>query len=206
LPENFKIQVENSAPSQNQPAKSVRWSSPLLHSQGVTTIADIGCGRLRNLRLLSKYFREITLIDTQIQCERISHLVPRRKGIRLLTIEEFKRDRHSYDAVFVISVLHIIPKPRLRRELLSLASSKLHNPGALVIDVPSGEHYYRQHCTSENRYRDGWTMGNGSVRTFYKNFHSKELDLLVASCTGLTLETVKSEDKHLIRIWRNSRT
>lgn len=203
MPQKFIIQVENSAPSQSKPAKSVRWAAPLLRSEGVRSIADLGCGRLRNLRVMTKNFRNITLVDTQIQCNRIAGTLPHIHGIRLLPVEEFERDRSTYDAIFIVSVLHIIPKPNARRDLLRLAASKLNDPGIIVIDVPSGERYYRQHCTSENKYRDGWTMGSGSIRTFYKNFYSTELDSLVQSCTGLQLSLVKSEDKHLIRIWRN---
>ena len=61
-----------------------------------------------------------------------------------------------------------MPDKQTRTHLLEIAASKLHNPGYLVIDVPTGERYYRQRCSDFNKYKDGWVMGLGPIYTFYK--------------------------------------
>lgn len=165
---------------------------------------DLGCGRLRNLKILRHYFPDITFVDTKLQCERVLNQLPKTKGMRILSIGDFEVEIRKYDAIFLISVLHIIDDPLLRRKVLSLTKKKLKKSGFLVVDVPTGENYYRQHCTEKNRHGDGWVMGNNRVRTFYKNFSAEEIDNLVLSCTGLNLHSKGAYDKHIIRIWCNS--
>ena len=203
MPTKYQIQVENSAPSQHRSARSVHWAAPILHGLGARSAVDLGCGRLRNLPILTRYFDEIVLVDTELQCQRIAGSVPSSRRFRLLTVAAFKSDTRVYDTVFLISVLHIIPGKKTRIRLLELATSKLHNPGYLVIDVPVGERYYRQQCSESNRYKDGWVMGVGPLYTFYKNYSSKELDDFIQSCTGFELHSKISIDKHLARIWCN---
>lgn len=198
----YKIQIENSAPSQGKPAKSVLLSSAILKKLNVRSVVDLGCGRLRNFNVLRRYFPEITPVDTDLQCQRIRDLLQPHQRILLLSISEFEKNEKKYDAIFLISVLHVIDKPKQREKLLSIASSKLHNSGFLIVDVPTGERYYRQHCTNENKHGDGWVMGTGPVRTFYKNFYAEEFDDLIAACTEFRLYLKLSLDKHIIRIWR----
>ena len=79
---------------------------------------------------------------------------------------------------------------------------KLFPFGYLVIDVPCQENYYRHKCTAENVFNDGWVMGNGTYRTFYKNYSAKELDSLLNK--RFSLEQFKKVwfDKHIIRIMK----
>lgn len=200
----YKIQVENSAPSQTQVAKSVVWASEKLASVGVAHVVDIGCGKLRNLKVLEKSFPQITLVDTELQCGRISDLVPTRKGVRLLSTKEFEAAHGKYHAIFFISVLHIIDKPRTRKKLILLVHDKLKSGGYLVTDVPTGEAYYRKRCTSENKYGDGWVMGTGNVKTFYKNYSAPEFERLITSNTTFTLHDKLSIDHHIIRMWQKN--
>src|SRR5205814_5221487 len=121
-----------------------------------------------------------------------------------LTITEFEKARLKYEAIFLISVLHIIDKPRIRKSLVRLAHEKLKSGHFLVTDVPTGEAYYRQRCTSENRFGDGWVMGTASVKTFYKNYSALEFDRLVTSDTTFTLFRKISVDHHIVRIWQRN--
>jgi len=198
----YAIRVENSAPSQGRPARSVSWASPLLAEAGVQSVVDLGCGRLRNLGVMREWFANITLVDTEPQCKKISSLVPEDEAIRLVAVDEFKAEEREYGAFFLICVLHIIDQPSVREELLRLAESKLREGGFLVVDVPAGEHYYRQRCGEDNKHGDGWAMGKGSSRTFYKNYRAHELDDLVTSCTSFGLYKKTYFDKHLTRIWQ----
>lgn len=194
--------VENSAPSQAKPAKSVGWASEILKNLGVNRVIDIGCGRLRNLQTLRRFFSDITIVDTKLQCERIQTLLPKSKRVKLLNTEQFKNNKQKYNAAFLISVLHTIPELVTRKRLLSLAIDKVYKFGYIVIDIPSGVNYYRQQCTSANKYGDGWAMGSGTNRTFYKNYSAKELDVLLTN--GNRLEIFKKVwfDKHIVRIMK----
>jgi trans-aconitate methyltransferase len=202
MPPKYHIQVENSAPSQGKPARSVCWATSILKAEGIYSVVDLGCGRLRNLRPLQDHFGDITLVDTPLQCARIATSGANLSSARLMTIDEFKAEDRTYDAIFLISVLHVLDQLSLRKELLALARCKLHNSGFLVVDVPSGIQYYRVHCTLANKYRDGWVMGNGSKKTFYRNYYADELDKLVLSSTFFKLYKKTWFDKHLIRIWQ----
>lgn len=205
MKEKFKIVVENSAPSQTKGAKSVCWAAEILRGLGAKRVAEIGCGRLRNLKILQASFSDITLVDTELQCERVRNLMPKSQKIRLLDTERFLRDKKEYDAIFIISVLHVIPEVKARREILSLAINKVHARGYIVVDVPCGENYYRKKCTSENQYRDGWVMGNGPFRTFYKNYSAKELDAFLTNGKPLKVYKKVWFEKHIIRIMKKKR-
>ena len=80
----------------------------------VKKVVEIGCDRLRNLKILQEFFTEITLVDTKLQCERINDLVPKGNNIQLLNTEEFNKDNQEFEAAFIISVLHIIPETKKR--------------------------------------------------------------------------------------------
>jgi hypothetical protein len=202
MPPKYHIQVENSAPSQGKPARSVHWAASILKTENVKSVVDLGCGRLRNLKPLQDHFKDITLVDTRLQCARIASVGANLSSARLMTIDEFIKEDCTYDAIFLISVLHVLDQLALRRELLALAKTKLRKLGFLVVDVPSGIQYYRVHCTPENKYRDGWVMGAGNIKTFYRSYHAKELDKLVISSTAFELYKKTWFDKHLVRIWR----
>jgi hypothetical protein len=182
----------------------VIWASKILKARGVATAADLGCGRFRNLKILQSHFREVTCVDTALQCCRISGSFPKRKGLRLLTVEQFETARRKYDAIFLISVLHIIPRSSIRKSLIRLAGRKLRKGGFLIVDIPSGEAYYRQRCTNENKYRDGWVMGRGGVRTFYKNFSKRAADRSVTSAGRFRLFVKGSFSRHIVAIWQTA--
>ncbi len=200
----YKIQVENSAPSQTRVARSVVWASEILSTIGVTRVADLGCGRLRNYPVLQKYFPNITLVDTELQCKRIADLVPKRPGVILLHAGEFEARQRKYEAIFLISVLHVIDKPNYRRQLLNVAHISLTTKGYLVTDVPTGEAYYRKKCTPGNVHGDGWCIGSGSIRTFYKNYSASDFDRLITSSNRFTLYKKVWNDHHLVRIWQRT--
>ena len=194
------VRVENSAPSQSKPAKSVSWATDILRNNGVNEVVDLGCGRLRNLKVLKEGFKSITLVDTLLQCQRIRDEVKKNKKVKLLSNIEFVKENKKYDAIFMISILHTIPIIKERKNLISLAISKLKLNGYLIIDVPTGVTYYRNRCTGENKYKDGYLMGNGNIKTFYKQYFAAELDKLLTESNQLKLFKKIYFDKHLTRI------
>lgn len=201
--DEFKIIVENSAPSQSKPAKSVTWSCDILNDPTKDlSVVDLGCGRLRNLQILSTYFSNIILVDTIMQCERLIHARCDFKGNTLIDCESFENGSDEYDIIFLICVLHIIPTVSDRENLLKLAYSKLKPGGFLVVDVPQGEQYYKSKMIPENRINDGYLLGKGFKRTFYKNYHAKELDDFITKDDKFEMYIKKYFDKHLTRIFQ----
>jgi len=202
MKKTYNIRVENSAPSQTRAAKSVVWAAPILAGLGAREVVDLGCGRLRNLAVLEEHFPQLTLVDTELQCQRVRALLPNREGVELISIDEFRCTKARYDAVFLVAVLHTVDKPSVRKALLEVAAAKLRGSGFLVIDVPAGEHYYRVRCSQANRHGDGWAMGSGPIRTFYRSFDAEALDRLVERTESFELYERVSIDKHIVRIWR----
>jgi hypothetical protein len=54
--------------------------------------------------------------------------------------------------------------------------------------------------TEENKYRDGYLMGNGAYRTFYKKYYAEDIDKFLIKSGHLKLFKKKYFDKHLVRI------
>jgi SAM-dependent methyltransferase len=201
MEEDIEFRVENSAPSQTRSAKSVRWAAPLLEEKGVSSVCDYGCGRLRNLSIYRQHFDEITLVDTELQCSRIRPDAPDDEDITLSDSESFESTGTKFDAVFLVCVLHVIPHREERVRLLEEAQSHIEEGGFLLIDVPQGESYYLEKDKPENRYRDGILLSSGRYNTFYKNYHSEELDSLIKESTDIKFKFKKGISSHLVRVW-----
>jgi hypothetical protein len=199
---NPDIRVESSAPSQKRAAFSVRWAAHILAKEGAKNIVDIGSGKLRNLRIQERNFDEIALVETRKGCEFLRTSVVGKNHLRLLSSEDFLADDAKYDAAFFICVLHIIPSPRLRQKLIRGTAKKIRAGGFIVVDVPQGETYYTRRAEQLPRYRDGYLLRRGDHYTFYKNFHSEELDSMFTKMPGIQLFQKVRYCKHLIRIWR----
>lgn len=199
----IKFRIENSAPSQKRPAKAVRWSAPILQAEGVQNVADVGCGRFRNLGVLIKHFPKITLVDTPYQCERIRPLLEHKKhGITLIDNVQFEASDKKFDGIFCISVIHTIPKIEERDNIVMNIYRKLKIGGFFVLDVPVHETYYARKCTKENEYEDGWYMGTGPYYTFYKDYTAKELDEFVSENRSFEMFGKNNQIKHVTRIFR----
>ena len=199
---NPDIRVESSAPSQRQSAFSVRWSAPILAKEGVTNIAYFGSGTLRNLRVQEKNFDEIVLVETEIKCKSLQGEVAGKNHIRLQSTGAFQDDQTVYDAIFFISVLHIIPDPKYRQRVVKMAAAKIRPGGFIVVDVPQSETYYNRRLKKLPRHKDGYLLRWGSHYTFYKSFYCNELDAMFQKIPGLQLFQKIHYCKHLIRIWK----
>jgi hypothetical protein len=196
------IRVENSAPSQRQSAFSVRWSAPILAKEGVINIADFGSGALRNLHVQERIFHEITLVETEVRCKTLRPSLAGKNHVRLQSTKAFHDDNSTYDAIFLIAVLHIIPDRNYRQKIVKLAAAKIRPGGFMVVDVPQSETYYIRRFAKLPRHKDGYLLRWGSHYTFYKNFYCAELDEMFAKIAGIQLFRKVHYCKHLIRIWK----
>lgn len=195
------IWVESSTPSQRRSAFSVRWAAPILRKIGVKRVADVGCGTLCNLPVLRKNFDEITLVETARRCELIAPVIRGMNDTRVLSTRDFERDYAAYDAVFLISVLHIIPSPSERRRLVRRAIEKLKPGGFVVVDVPQSETYYNRRRDVMTR-ADGYLTRWGNHYAFYKSFYADELDAMFTKPRSVALFQRVCYPKHIIRIWQ----
>jgi hypothetical protein len=199
---NPDIRVESSAPSQRRSAFSVRWSAPILAEEGVTSVADFGSGTLRNLREQEKNFDEIALVETEIRCKTLRGGIAGKNHIRLQSTKVYQEDHTVYDAIFFISVLHIIPDPKYRQKLVKMAAGKIRPGGFIVVDVPQSETYYNRRLRKLPRHKDGYLLRWGNHYTFYKSFYCEELDAIFEKIKGIRLFKKVHYCKHLIRIWQ----
>lgn len=196
------IQIEYSALSQKISAYSVRWASKCLAKQGVTNVAEVGCGRLRNLSVLREYFETVDLVETNNQIKKIRDLVPESNAVNLLSNEEFEKQNTKYDAIFLISVLHTLPYKIDRAKILQVCESNLNNGGILVLDVPQSETYYNRRRSTSRKFNDVWLIRHGDRYSFYKSYFRAELNNFVRDSTTLELVTPTFYSKHLISLWR----
>ncbi len=174
----YQICVENSAPSQKIPAKSLARIAKQLNGQSVKSAADFGFGRLRNLKRMQALTDDLTLVDVSAQIERMIDYVPRELRRKVYTPEIFFKLRRRYQLITCIAVLHIIPDAKARTDILKKLRMKLSADGLLLIDIPRQEHYYAN-STNFQKHKDGILLGNGSKKTFRKNYSADEVDRLV---------------------------
>lgn len=194
------IKPENSAPSQTIPSKSSFWIINLINQKQIKTMLDFGCGRLRNENAFSKTKCIISVLDTKEQIKRLE-----KNNLMNYTTYIFEEDslpKNSFDLVVLISVLHIIPDKSTRNKVLKMAYNSLKDGGYLFVDVPTGERYYRQKCSENNRYKDGFLLQHGKSYTFYKNYHAKELDEFVFRSIPIKKISGPYFEKHICRLYK----
>ena len=180
MPSKFEIRVENSAPSQRIPAKSLEFLKQHLDGSKAKSVVDYGFGRLRNVETLLQLTNDLTIVDIPEQVLRMKEEIPPGLRRKVYTPNDFFSLKKRYEVIVCIAVLHIIPIPSLRKNILEQLNLKLNPRGVLMLDVPIHESYYSDESKFE-RHNDGILLGTGKTRTFRKNFDSEELDDLVFS-------------------------
>lgn len=196
---NIIIKTENSAPSQNIPSKSSKWIANKFEELEIKNLLDFGCGRLRNEQIFCQYDCAISVIDIEAQIKRLP-----KESLSKFNVYTYEHDElpiNEFDVVTLILVLHIIPDVATRKEVLKRAYSAVKPGGYLLIDVPTGERYYRQMCTEENKYNDGFILSHGSSKTFYKNYLAKELDNFINETICVEKVATPYFDKHICRLF-----
>lgn len=178
--EKYEICVENSAPSQKIPAKSLAMAAEFIDHKNIKSIADYGFGRLRNLKILQAISDDLTLVDVPSQIDRMFDAIPNPLKRKTYSPEKFFKLKRKYDLITCIAVLHIVPEAKLRSYILKGLRSKLSNRGVLLVDIPRQESYYAD-ASKFPRYKDGILLGKGAKKTFRKNFNADDVDALILS-------------------------
>lgn len=179
-----RIRPEYSVPNQSTPPQCISPFLNLCRKERVHTIVDVGAGKLRSTFPLLRQGLDVWIVDTKFQLLRCSKLIAQArtkyKNLRgVLSLEAFSRANLRLDGATMISVLHTIPKLETRSELLRAVKRNVKPGGLVLIDVPFGEPYYTRRMNPRRHIFDGYVMGAGRIRTFYKLFKEKELHTLV---------------------------
>jgi hypothetical protein len=149
-------------------------------------IADQGCGKLRHLTILCRYFDTIYLIDKEFQLnlsqrlfdldgtsikEYISSLKMSGKKFNVLSSLDFDSSKLNLDIVFNICVFDV-EVPKIRKAMIAAAYKNLKEGGLYVVIIPRNDQSILVRCTTKNRYLDGHVFQHRGVVTFYKNYRN----------------------------------
>src|SRR5262245_19424569 len=100
---------------------------------------DYGCGKLRYTKFLANKARSLTLVDSEIQLSRrqkiagtlttVRGYARRWHNTRVMSIEDFSKDRHCYDFILCANVLSAFPTAGIRSRVLRRLASALKPQG-----------------------------------------------------------------------------
>jgi SAM-dependent methyltransferase len=190
----------------NRPApRSIRRLAPSLAREAVRAV-DVGCGYMRGTEVLLQHHEAVYAVDTGRQRRRIEERLQActaQIGFRgFRTIDEFRRSQLRLGVAYLINVIHTLPDPGERVDLLASIHRNLKRDGLLVIDVPASESYYSERMTAENEFSDGFLFKRfGETFTFYRFCSEAELDQWAGEA-GFSFKEKVPEHHHRVRIYR----
>jgi len=199
---------ENSAQGTNtKPNPFVRFTLELLTKKGAHNlrkkpkIVDLGCGKLRHLKILTAFTNNIILVDTNHQINRVQKFegtlstmkdyvkkTYTTQRIRILGIDEFEDRNENADIIYSVAVMDAVLK-KSRVQIVNSACSNLRHMGFFVVIVPRNDSSILEHCKIENKFEDGYFIRNRGQKkyTFYANFrdHLPLLHIIQSKCFKL---------------------
>lgn len=197
LPGGKIVRSENAAKTHHQKSKElIRLIRALPH---VPRSLDFGCGKLRYLPDLVETTDQLYVTDSDVQLTRQQQLFGERTSIQALSrnsnawsaisLKEFYSDQLTFDRVFCLNVLQIIPSPRLRQMVLNRLSSRLRAGGeiVLVVQYRNSDFTRMSKLPNAKKYEDGMllTFSRGvSFYAFIRPPHLREM----AEKAGLRIE------------------
>jgi SAM-dependent methyltransferase len=177
-------------------------------------MADQGCGKLRHLPVLAKYFRRITLVETTDQLNRTQKIfdvddvtiaeyirTTKRKDTRVISADQFARTRLALDLIFNVCVLDV-EVPHSRQQMFRAAAQNLKQGGLFVLVVPRNDQTILVRCTTENEYQDGHIFHHHGIATFYRNFRDQTPLVKVGAGVGLSVIADLSVYRQICLIFR----
>jgi SAM-dependent methyltransferase len=204
---SVEIAPEFSAVANRPAPRSIRILAPEIAAEG-DRVVDLGCGFMAGTRELLLHHAGVYAVDTGRQKERIRTRLadcerkPNFRGFR--SDVQFGRMQLRLRVAYVVNVLHTIPNPAARIELLKGARRNLIKDGTLVLDVPASEGWYSSRMTAERRYSDGYVFHRpGQAHTFYRFCSEAELDAW-AHQAGFRFERKVVVHHHRVRVYRAS--
>lgn len=163
-------------------------------------VADLGCGKLRHLRLLAPLSSHLFLVDTEYQLT-----TTHRDGNRLYTIRDLAAKRSdavpavaalndtqfavtklSLDVVFCVAVFDVVTLDT-RKALTAAAYRNLRRGGLFVLIVPRNDSTILVRCATGNAYADGHAFQHHGAYTFFKNFRDTYALARLCEAGGFTM-------------------
>jgi 2-polyprenyl-3-methyl-5-hydroxy-6-metoxy-1,4-benzoquinol methylase len=168
--------------------------------KAVRAALDFGCGKLRYSGLLARKCKAFTLVDSEVQVTRtqkiggkettVSEYAKREwPGCRVLSLEEFQRDKRKYDFVLCANVLSAIPNRRVRSKALRRLASAARDEGRCLFITQYRNSYFTKMAASRNaiRHLEGWILKTQRGAFYYGLLDKNEVSALVAR-HGFTIE------------------
>jgi len=177
-------------------------------------ICDQGCGALRHLKVLMKYYNDIYMVDTEFQINRsriiegntttikeyINDLNVPNKKIKLILNKEFLISDLGLDAVFNLCTFDVV-LPEIRKEMLEAARKNIRRGGYFVLIIPRNDSSILCRCKKENIYADGHYFKNRGACTYYSNFRDQKVIIDMALEYNFNLVKDMSIFRHICLIF-----
>lgn len=182
--------------------KALRVVVDLTGSKNLGIIADVGCGKLRHYKILSRAARVLWLVDSKKQmaathrdgnvCYTISSIAgsARKQGrqVYALDVERFCSRRDFIDVAVCVAVFDVVTREH-RQQITKCVSDRLRRGGYFVVIIPRNDSTITRRFTEENKYRDGHVFTHHGVQTFFSNFDRYES--VIKDCKRGKLELVR---------------
>lgn len=184
------IKSEFAAKSILQPSQEVL--SWIDSRKKINNALDYGCGKLRYAHNLSITCKNLTLVDSKEQIDRIQSLRGHKTTLndyisknitnaRLLSIEKFFIDNLKYDLALCANVLSVIPSVRIRNKCLNRISYSLKSKGICLFVTQFRDSYFDQiqlESTSEP-HLNGWVSSKRKQNAFYGIINKESLERMI---------------------------
>src|SRR5581483_3422778 len=165
-------------------------------------IIDLGCGKLRHLKICRDFSDNIILVDTKEQIERkqkfgdttatmAEYVKATQDGkvkIDIVETEAFTKKKYNADIVLNVAVMDVVPK-KVRSSLVDATYNNLRANGYCILIIPRNDSSILINCRRENKYEDGHIFKNRGHNdfTFYTNFRDPSPLLRVLTHRGFKL-------------------
>lgn len=162
---NIKICLENTAINTGV-AKSVKNFYPLIRKNG--NVIDYGAGKLRNsLFLLNNGFK-VSIIETEIQLNRIKDINPNLLDRFVNVFNTDNIPNIKYDAVISTFIFCVIYNLQIREQIIHNIYNLLNDNGIAIIETRSEKSILN--AKYKQNYLDGFLIGKNEIKTFQKPY------------------------------------
>ena len=190
--DGFTIRSENAARSMAQPSGVlIRW---IASQQTANHALDYGCGKLRYSGALAQRCKNLTLVDSKVQLNRVQKLGDETTTVyeyaashwphaRVLAVEEFEQDSQLYDLVLCANVLSAIPNVEIRSHVLSLLAEALKPGGTCLFVAQYRNSYFKEVAASPRAipHLDGWLVTTPGRNAYFGILSKDKLESLASS-------------------------
>lgn len=189
------IQSEYSAQRMSHPPNpAIAWALQKLHLMGhnppFTSVADVGCGKLRHFKIFSSLTNRLYLVDTEQQITRkhidsgkeytVTDFARKKSNSNKIFIplssESFAKKNLQLGLIFCIAVFDVVPR-QARQDIIAASAKNLKQGGHFVVIVPRNDSTITGRFNEDNKYLDGHVFKRQGIHTFFCN-HKSHMTLL----------------------------